>query len=187
MLDYPKLLVLFLILSFPMLINAQAELAGVEKEQFKLNILAAPSLDYEMRLTNTTTLGLQLGTSLVALTNQFDDDIKIDIAPAGQLYYRYYYNFDRREGKGKKTNHNSANYFSLISNLILAEPFFTPKDELNLEHDTYLEFGAVYGLQRTFCDWLNVGGNVGLGYAFISSNRQEVVPMLSLNVGWIFN
>ena len=72
--------ILFLSFSFYTLfaVNAQQQ-TGVEKRLFSANILT-PGLEYEVGLTNTTTLDLRLGTGFAYRKGSFGEGLEIEIS-----------------------------------------------------------------------------------------------------------
>ncbi|UZO80832.1 DUF3575 domain-containing protein [Aquimarina sp. ERC-38] len=163
-------------------IPLSAQDVHVEKHQFKANLLFTPSLDYEIGISNNSTLGFNLGTGLIYTTGDFRGEaygIFLTFSP----YYRYYYNFKRRIRKGKNINQNSANYVGITSSIV---PGTVVIGNIDISENYVAQIGAVYGFQRTYWKRLNLGLDFGVGYAF-SNLGHSVVPILNFNLGYVFS
>ncbi len=97
---------------------------------------------------------------------------------------RYYYNFNKRIEKGKKTLNNSANYLS-------AELFYIP-DLLTSSNRTNVtvnkSFGIIpkWGLRRSLSEKLNFEFALGIGYAWGENNINGLTSTLDLRFGYSF-
>ena len=158
--------------------------ATVKKHHFKGNLLVTPSLEYEHGISDYSTLGLRAGTELLFIENDATDETKFSgLYPFVNAYYRYYYNFDKRTSKGKKTVNNGANYIGVNANYIPTSPIF--ETDYPTDEDYLFVPSAVWGIQR--CFWKNVSFNLELGMGYsISDLDQKLVPVAGVYLGYIF-
>jgi len=149
----------------------------VEDHLFKVNIII-PGLEYEMGLSQKTTLNLRLGTGFAYVKTNNDDEFGVFLT--GEAAYRYYYNFGKRARKGKNTNGNSANYMSLTT-------FFQSGDAIigDLQTDYLMQVGPTWGFQRTYKSGFNLGLDLGAGYVFTNTDGY-VSPIINFQIGWAF-
>ncbi|KAA1243884.1 hypothetical protein [Aquimarina sp. RZ0] len=100
----------------------------------------------------------------------------------------YYYNFIRRQKLGKNITRNNGNFFSLKGTYYFSEEFYE-KLEINDNQDCnptdLLTVGVVYGLQRTYFDWLHLSFESGMAYGE-TENGWDIIPILSFTVGYAF-
>ncbi|MBZ9652672.1 DUF3575 domain-containing protein [Psychroflexus montanilacus] len=156
----------------------------VEKHQFKINLLLAPSLDYEVGLSKTITAALQVGTLPGFYVNDVTDETRFTFLLGTKLSFRHYYNFERRLRKYKNTTHNSGNFIGISSTFASSDPLIFNTD-LEGNNDYYSEVGAIYGLQRTFYDKLNLSAETGLGFYFTDVQDPQFTFLLNITLGWI--
>ncbi|WP_343910323.1 DUF3575 domain-containing protein [Aquimarina litoralis] len=174
-----KLMILVLLCTT--LMNAQNTDAETSKHLLKGNLLITPSLEYEKRVTNATTLSLQLGVELGTIENEILDETRVVFYPTLDIDYRYYYNFRRRQEKGKNTTHNSANYFGLANSFSNANTIFSDR---NPRDAYFVTIAGVYGLQRTYWKKLNLRFEFGAGYGF-SDIQETILPVVNFSLGWV--
>ena len=131
---------------------------------FKANFFDA-GISYEKRIGNSQTLCGQafLATSIyIGYSSYFGNTSGIDIYPALTLQYRYYYNGNRRNEKGKRTAMNSMNYF----NFVTEAEFYTDRSWGQNVSRVYKIIGTTWGFQRNYAKRFALDINVGLGYGF---------------------
>ncbi|MGY3792350.1 DUF3575 domain-containing protein [uncultured Aquimarina sp.] len=174
-----KLIVIVLLCTT--LMYAQNTNTGTSKHLLKGNLLITPSLEYEKGVTNATTLSLQLGVELGTIENDFLDETRVVLYPTLDIDYRYYYNFRRRQGKGKNTTRNSANYFGLANSFSNANTVFS---DFNPRDAYFITIAGVYGLQRTYWKKLNLRFEFGAGYGF-SDIQETILPVVNFSLGWV--
>ena len=164
-------------------INAQNNSEGVRKHQLKLNLLAAPNMDYEFGISEYATLSLQIGTELGSVTNIKTNKSHIGLFPLAEISFRQYYNYERRIAKGKNTFNNSANFYGFLASYISADAVII-ENNINVIHDLF-QTGGVYGIQRTYFKKLNLGFETGIVYEYSEFFGGKVQPYLNFNLGWI--
>ncbi len=168
---------LFLTVAF---VNAQGNTNEVEKHQFKANLLLTPGIEYEVGLNKKTTLDFRLGTGLIYVKSNDEEEYGVFLTFEGA--YRYYYNFEKRARKGKKTSDNSANYIALTSLYTNLDPILGDIDI----NDSYLvQVGPVWGFQRTYNSGLNLGLDLGVGFAS-TDDYGIITPIVNFRLGWAF-
>ena len=118
--------------------------------------------------------------------------------PALTLQYRYYYNFKKREGKGKRTKMNSLNYVSSIlqtdfSKRPIADAYYPESTRRPVS-----SFGLAWGFQRNYRSRFSLDLNLGIGYLnarstslnsmeqFVSRSAGQLATIGQLNLGiWL--
>ena len=171
-----KKFTLLLVLFSPLLSQGQR----IVENQFSLNALV-PSAEYELRLSDESTIDLLLGIGF-AYSKSTLEEAKFAIFPQFMGQYRYYYNFDRRESKGLKTSENSANYFAGVGIISSTDALIG-----NLEYlSNYSAFvGPAWGLQRVYEQGFKLNFNLGAGYAWDDIGNSYISPLIGLQLGWI--
>ncbi len=161
------------------ILSAQST-TSVEKQMFKANLLITPGLEYEVGLTENSTLDFRLGTGLLYVETNGEGEYGVFLT--FEAAYRYYYNFEKRANKGKNTSGNSANYVAMTT-------FFAPGDpilgDLDADIDYIGQLAPVWGFQRTYNSGFNLGLELGVGYAF-DEDDNFIVPVVNFRLGWAF-
>ncbi|NQZ45134.1 MAG: hypothetical protein HRT65_12555 [Flavobacteriaceae bacterium] len=150
-----------------------------EDHQLTANFLL-PGLIYEKGISENSTLAAE-ATIGFALIDCSGCDAQFGIYPIGRLQYRHYYNFDRRNDRGKRIAGNTGNY--------IAPTFAVQGGDAvigNLDYASNLLAGAgvVYGLQRTAPRGLQFRFEVGPGY-FFDEFDEGFSLFLALKLGWV--
>lgn len=177
----PTLFFLFTLIS---LAQDQNFSPKVEKHQFKINMLLAPNLDYEVGLSETITADLQVGTIPGFYINDATDETRFTLLLGAKFSFRHYYNFERRFKKDKNVKHNSGNFIGISSTFVGSDPLIFNTDLVG-SNDYYSEAGAIYGIQRTFYDKLNLSAETGLGFYFTDVQNPQFTVLLNITLGWI--
>ena len=155
---------------------------------FKVNFLV-PGIEYEHGVSENSTLSLGVGTGIVYINDSFNDGV--GFYPFAQGKYKYYYNFDRRQNKGKNTAGNTGNYVSLVGFFQSGEKIFGGLDR---EYSDTFGVGPVYGLQRTYNSGFNWSFEAGIMYASVkdaptwfggSYDYGTVFPWVGFTIGWV--
>ncbi|HSP86590.1 MAG TPA: hypothetical protein VLN45_00530 [Ignavibacteriaceae bacterium] len=159
---------------------------------FRLSLLI-PGLSLETRLTNSTSINVEIGTGFAigqttengfsGLTIFYNKPSEIDyknesyyrenynrLYPFSKFEVRQYYNLLRRQNHYRNTKNNTASYFSLYSLIYLEDLYF---------------IGPTWGMQRNvnrFYFNLNLGGGV-----YLWSDGSRMQPLIDLKFGLIIN
>jgi len=174
-----KLFSIFLFFTF--LANAQN--AKVEKSQLKLNFLV-PSIAYETGLTDKASITFEVGTgfSFRARSNQ---KTEFSFFPYFESQYKYYYNFEKRAKKGRRTINNSANYISFLAGIHSQKPLF---NNSRYNEQAVIIAGPTWGIQRTYKKGFRLSLDLGVVYGYNTlTNNQFVFPLIDFELGWVLN
>ena len=143
--------------------------------------LINPGVSYEQRIGKFHTLFLQgfINTSSFNTTDLYGRrTYRFYIDPALTFQYRYYFNYNRRSGKGLRTENNNLNYLAPVY-----QAFWT---KLPLSTNVYPDkrrplhvVAAVWGMQRNYTKAhftldLNAGPGVMFGSSTYSSPNYYV-------------
>lgn len=167
------------------------DISTVERVQFRLNFLT-PGAEIEFGVTNNSTALLNAGLLWgIGSSEDANGTIETNFAllPIIDAQYRYYYNLNSRQAKGKNTSKNSGNFIALKGTYYFTESFLETLegDEENLVTDEsdLSVIGIVYGIQRTYFDWLHMGFEGGIGYGQTETDGT-ILPVLSFTIGYAF-
>lgn len=166
--------------------TAQDTVPQVERAVLRANLLLSPKIEGEFALSQNATLGARVGSELFTF-EQWIVDYFFVLLPSVDVYYRYYYNLDRRLGKGKRIYRNSGNYVSMTALYANGNPIWSERPEVDIDGKHFLVAGPVYGLQRTYGKgfFFNLEFGVGYGYADDASGSR-LLPIANLRLGWAF-
>ena len=124
-----------------------------------------PGISFETRIGQSQTLYGEafLSTAIfIGYSSSLGNISSVDIYPALTLQYRYYYNGNKRESKGKRVEMNSMNYISIVT-----DASFYKDNRYDLNKSRIMKtFGAAWGFQRNYSKRFSLDINVGIGYAF---------------------
>ena len=148
-------------------VKLQTDIVDITKVTF-LN----PGISYEKRIGKFQSIVGKtfMNTSVsIGYSSSLGNRSSINFDPALTFQYRYYYNFDKRQAKGKRTEMNSLNY--------LSPTFMTVFSKNRISVDHYVEnnrrpintTGIVWGIQRNYKSRLSLDFNLGLGYLFTTA------------------
>lgn len=171
---------------------------SVESNQFKV-IFLTPGLIYERGISKNSTIRAEVAT-FFRFSSDSENRNLIAVFPFFDGQYRYYYNFQRRESKGKKTNGNSGNFVGLQSFYLSQNPILG-KYERNFLELFWLTpggfeiffIGSTYGLQRTYPSGFNLELHFALGYFDVNEASIDAtvdrwsgfLPRASFSIGWV--
>ena len=103
------------------------------------------------------------------------------IHPGISIEPRYYYNLQKREQKGKRTNKNSANYLALTSWYIL-----DPIVEHNSTGNSLFLIAPNWGIRRVYGNAFLLEFNTGISYSIDEYKTEDWNLLLNLRVGYVF-
>lgn len=147
--------------------------------QFSLN-LVMPSLEWEVKTGQSSTIDLVLGAGFGYHKSGSQSDF--GVLPAFQSSYRYYYNLNKRLGKGKKVSENSGNYIAAIGTIQSGNPIIGDYD---LNHDYSVLLGPAWGMQRVYNSGFKLNLNLGAGYGFNDVGDSYFSPFVGIQLGWL--
>ncbi len=162
-----KLFVTLLLLIKGLFCCAQEEPVTDITDITKVTILS-PGFGYEKRIARYQSLYLQgffspsagLGYSS---SQGFDSHFYLE--PTLSLEYRYYYNFRRRQERGKRVAMNTLNYIAPFVRSGFPKRYYnTSSGEVKKERRAVFATGATIGLQRNFKSRFSLDMNIGFGY-----------------------
>ena len=148
--------------------------------QFSLNFLI-PSAEYEVSVSANSTVDANLGLGFGYHDSAFLDEAEFGFFPQLMGQYRYYYNFKKRDGKGKKTSENSGNYVAAVGILSVGDPLF---GDMELDNDYTGFVGPAWGLQRIYYSNFKLNLNMGLGYGFNDLGDSSASVLINLQLGF---
>lgn len=153
--------------------------AQTTTNQFSLNFLI-PSAEYEVAVSDHTSIDALAGLG-AGYFDSSSEESQFGVFPQFMGQYRFYYNFDKRRRKRKKTSENSANYIAAVATFASGDPIIG-----NLEFDNnYTGFvGPAWGLQRVYGGGFKLNLNLGLGYGFNDLGDSYLAPHIGLQLGW---
>jgi transposase-like protein len=161
-----------------------------------------PGVSYEKVITKNQTLFGQafMNTSLsVGYSGALGNTSKIYLEPAFTLQYRYYYNYNRRENKGKRTAMNSLNYLSPVLETVFSKKAILSNSYFEDKPRAINKLGVVWGFQRNYKSRFSLDLNIGLSYLFstaktndyygniVTKNINRVSTLSQLNLGFWLN
>jgi len=128
-----------------------------------------PGFSYEKKVGKFQSLYAQafLNTSFYfSYSDYFETNSGIYFDPAVTLQYRYYYNYAKRESKGKRTEMNSLNYLSAIALSVFSKESISSSALNEKNRRPVTTIGVVWGFQRNYAKRFSLDLNLGLGYLF---------------------
>lgn len=121
-------------------------------------------LNYERHLDGLFTLKSALGLGFGFEKGAYIDGTNYFFTPIVIVEPRYYYNFNRRVERGKKTSYNASNYFALTAGY-----FFKPFVISNSPYGEYQSGASLipkWGIKRTIGRRWNFEFAFGVGLSF---------------------
>lgn len=147
-----------------------------------------PGLSYEARLAKFQTLYMQ-GFASISGYFSYSDALGTESAfyfdPAADIQYRYYYNGMKRFEMGKRTEMNSMNYVTVMSEFIFSKMRLSTDYVDESKRRAISRFGIGWGFQRNYAQHFSLDLNLGLGYLFskganYSYNGQRTTKTISM-------
>lgn len=108
------------------------------------------------------------------------------LVPELSVSPRWYYNIQKRQNLGKRTNYNSANYIS--AKLGYVPDWFIISNVDGIEVNPMISLIPTWGLRRSFGKNFNYELQLGIGIGKVLKPDYElqVVPNLSFKIGYDF-
>ncbi len=158
---YLTIIILLVVVYTP---SIKSQEIGIEKSVWGIQTLMFPlSIYNETKLTNSIALRSELswgfgwtGSYISNMSNSWAIIPYLNVEP------RYYYNLEKRNKKGKRTDANSGNYLSLFSGF---QPGFgITSEDVNIHPMIYVI--PSYGLRRNIGKHFNFEAAFGIGYGW---------------------
>ncbi len=150
---------------------------NVEDHQLAVS-LPMPGFIYEAGIAKNVTLSAEIVTGF-SLRGCTGCETLYGIYPILRGQYRYYYNFERRKGKGKNITGNSGNYVGATLLAQSGKALIGDLDPL-----ATIGGGPVYGLQRTYKSGLYYRLESGVGI-FSDEPDPYLSLILAVRIGWV--
>ena len=156
------------------LFSNEEQATDVESGILKLNFLPV-SISYEYRVDKQMTMMFEPSFQF-----NWTNEGQFYFSPTVSVYYRYYYNFDKRNMKGKRTAKNSVNYVGAA----MIFSYWNAAWSASLNTDDYIRyvgFGPVWGIQRNYKGHFSLGINLGPIVAYGNQGfRPDAIAYLTL-------
>ena len=165
---------------------AQQTKTTLEEEIFSVDLdilFLGAWFGYEKHLGNLFTLNSEMG--LQGGFRASGDEFVYALAPAFRLEPRYYYHFNKRVKKQRKTIYNSSNFLSLDVSYIT--DWFLIRNDDRAELITGLYIIPKWGMKRTFGKRINFEFATGLGYVFAENAESGLILEINLRFGFNFS
>lgn len=148
----------------------QANIVNITKVTF-LN----PGISYEQKVGKSQSILGQafMNTSFsIGYSGSLGNTSSISFDPAFSFQYRYYYNYDRRQNKGKRTEMNSLNYLSPTFETIFSKNRIDNSHYIENKRRPINTIGTVWGIQRNYKNRFSLDFNIGIGYLFTTATLR---------------
>lgn len=149
------------------------------RKTFKVNLIS-PGLAWEKPIFESATLETNFGVNMPEFGVR-NTEVRYLVTPFLDLQARKYYNFQKREDKGKNTSFNSGNFVGLRG------LFIGPRIAGNvyLDNDHAVIVGPIWGLQRKSGESFNFLFTLGPAYYFDLTGLGDFLPLnVEVNIGW---
>lgn len=178
-----KNLIAILFLLFTKSAFSQDEETSLKKDIISAGIgLFTVVINYERHLGGLFTLKSELGLGFGFGQDPFSNGTYYVFTPMVIVEPRYYYNFDRRVERGKKTSYNASNYFALTAGYFF-KPFVI-SNGLYGEYQGGASLIPKWGIKRTIGRRLNFEFALGVGLSF---SKAETTAGYGLDLRFGYN
>lgn len=133
-----------------------------------------PGMSYEKSVGTSQTVYGQafMSTSFDAsYSSTFGFNSSINFDPALTVQYRYYYNYNKRQQKGKRTERNSLNYLSAAFETAFSKNRVSDFQYIETSRRPINTVGVVWGFQRNYKSRFSLDLSLGAGHLFTSVTR----------------
>ena len=162
--------------------NKPTDITDITKATF-----FAPGISYEKRVGKFQALVGQafLATAFAfSYSSSFGSNFYYSIDPALSLQYRYYYNKNKRVAKGKRTEKNSLNYVSAMTETSYSKNSISSSYLTEDDRRPLYSFGIAWGFQRNYPKHFSLDLNIGGGYIYASSTTPDYLGQpIKVNAG----
>jgi len=152
----------------------------VEKGIMKINFLPI-SFSYEFRVDEDMTVMVRPSFGF----NFTNNSGAIYFSPQVTSFFRYYYNIDKRNAKGKRTAKNSVNYVGAV----MLFSFWNAAWSNNVNPEDFIRYfamGPVWGIQRNYSKHFSLGINLGPLIA-VGNQGVRADAIVELTLGFWIN
>ena len=152
----------------------------VKVERHLLSVYFIPlKMSYELGFGKSNTVELGGGLNGVTWFDEYDQ-IRFEVAPFAEAYFKNYYNLDKRHGKDKRTDLNSGNYWGLFARYRF-KPIAGDVDDVRFNS---IFIAPVWGFQRNYKSHFSLGMDFGLGIGF-NDQGSYFSPVIRLKLGFV--
>jgi hypothetical protein len=134
-----------------------------------------PGISYEKAIGKLQSLYGQafMSTSFsVGYSSALGTTTSLGFDPALTVQYRYYYNYARRQQKGKRTEMNSLNYIGPAIGTVFSKNRISASDYPETSRRPINTIGLVWGFQRNYEKRFSLDLNLGFGYLFTTATTR---------------
>lgn len=151
------------------------------KSVTNLSILS-PALTHEMAIGKNQTIFLAAELGTISRSEEINNKFEsyFGMMPKLTADFRNYYNFEKRQMKGKSINNNSGNYLALRANYTF-DPVVNKDQFPNFNKG--FSVGGVWGIQRVYNSGIYLGLSLGVGYLF-GDQKFDTVGMGDFHLGF---
>jgi hypothetical protein len=138
-----------------------------------------PGFSYEGRIGKLQTIYgqafMNVSSTKTSGSSYYGESYKFYFDPAVTLQYRYYYNYNQRSDRGRRTEMNSLNYIAPVYEGIFSRLPLDPNKYLpTTDRRLVSRAGFVWGMQRNYQGRFSLDLNLGLGAMFAKSTYYTV-------------
>jgi hypothetical protein len=140
----------------------------------------------EARISDNISLRTQISLNPSIWGGDAYSETGFALAPSISVAPKFYYNFEKRAGKGYNTKNNAANYFSV--KLEYMPDWFVISNAKNIHVNEMVSLVPNWGLRRNFASNFNYELRLGLGIGKILKEGYDLqaIPDISFKVGYDF-
>ena len=160
-----KLKTLLLAITLSLSFNSIAQNASVEKSIWGIQTgFLGIWINNELKLSESIALRSEIGLDLDVFDTDFGDSKNYFSAPVITIEPRWYYNFNKRVKKGKRTDGNSANFIALKTSY--HPDWFVISQYENFSIISDLSIVPTWGIRRNIGKHFGYETGIGLGYRY---------------------
>jgi hypothetical protein len=143
-------LVVFILLGT--IAESQQEIDVIRTESVFRLLLLSPALEYEFPVSKKSvvaiSVGIRPGTPHQNMYNPMIGGSNFHVTPFTEAQYKYFYNLEKRNSKGKNIQQNTGNFYSV--RFLARGPSIAEFSEFRLRQASFdFMISPTWGLQRT--------------------------------------
>lgn len=183
-----NLFLLSIIFTASSIFAQENQTASVEKSIFGVQTgLLGIWGNNESRLTNQLSLRSEIGMDMGVLIGGNSDDGFV-LIPVLRIEPRWYYNLEKRSGKGKSISKNSGNFFTLSTTY--NPDWFSLSNSDNIKVISSIAIIPKWGIKRTYGKSFTFETGIGVGYIKSLNPNYDLLSDvgvdLHLRIGYTF-